>query len=70
MQSSKSRGILFILIFFFGAIGVHRFYVGKIWTGLIYMLTFGLCGAGVIYDFVLVLFGWFKDKNGDVVSNW
>lgn len=36
----------------FGACGVHRFYLGKKWTGLLYLLTFGLFGVGQIIDLV------------------
>jgi len=34
----------------FGALGFHRFYLGKIGTGLIWMFSGGLCGIGCIFD--------------------
>jgi TM2 domain-containing membrane protein YozV len=40
-----------ILLSFLGAFGVHRFYMGKWGTGLLYLCTFGLLGIGIIYDF-------------------
>ncbi|MCB0393266.1 MAG: TM2 domain-containing protein [Bdellovibrionales bacterium] len=43
--------LTWIFLTFLGYFGVHRFYMGKIISGLIYLLTFGLLGLGVIYDF-------------------
>ena len=42
--------VAWLLLVFLGLFGVHRFYLGKIWTGLLYLCTFGLCGLGYIYD--------------------
>lgn len=68
--SDKSRTTTFILVFLLGVFGVHRFYVGKIGTGLLWLFTFGLFGIGAIVDFWVVLLGGFKDKQGKIVSNW
>ena len=43
--------IAWVLLTFLGIFGLHRFYMGKIGTGLLYLLTLGLCGIGVIYDY-------------------
>jgi TM2 domain-containing membrane protein YozV len=43
--------IAWVLLTFLGLFGVHRFYQGKIGTGLLYLFTLGLFGVGVIYDF-------------------
>ena len=40
-----------ILLTFLGAFGIHRMYMGKWISGLIYLCTFGLFGLGYIYDF-------------------
>ena len=40
-----------VLLTFLGIIGLHRFYMGKIGTGIIYLLSFGLLFIGVIYDY-------------------
>ncbi len=36
---------------FIGPLGIHRFYMGKIWTGLLWLCTGGLVGIGWLYDF-------------------
>ncbi|HPC59609.1 MAG TPA: NINE protein [Verrucomicrobiota bacterium] len=43
--------VAWILLTFLGPFGVHRFYMRKWGTGLLYLLTLGLLGIGVIYDF-------------------
>jgi len=42
--------LAWLLLVFLGFFGIHRLYMGKIWTGILYLLTFGLCGLGYIYD--------------------
>lgn len=42
--------LAWILLTFLGIFGIHRFYMGKWLTGLIYLFTVGLFGIGVIYD--------------------
>ena len=39
-----------VLLTFFGLFGLHRLYLGKLFTGLLYLLTGGLFGAGWLYD--------------------
>lgn len=62
--SAKSKGAAAVLCFFFGILGIHRFYVGKVGTGLLWMFTLGLCGLGEIVDFIMILCGSFTDKSG------
>lgn len=62
--SEKSKGAAAVLCFFLGALGVHRFYVGKIGTGILWLVTLGFCGIGEIVDFIMILCGSFTDKNG------
>jgi TM2 domain-containing membrane protein YozV len=43
--------VAWILLTFLGLFGVHRFYMGKWGTGILYLLTFGLIGLGYLYDY-------------------
>ena len=51
-------------------IGVHRFYVGKVGTGILMIVTLGGLGIWVLIDFIVILVGSFKDKEGRVLINW
>ncbi len=53
-----------MLCFFLGALGIHRFYVGKIGTGIVQLLTFGGLGIWALVDFIMVVTGNFKDAQG------
>lgn len=60
----KSKIAALLFCFFLGVIGVHRFYVGKVGTGIIWLLTGGFFGIGAVIDFLVILFGGFRDKAG------
>lgn len=62
------RWLLAVVCFFFGVLGIHRFIVGKIGTGILYLFTAGLFGIGVIVDFVMLLIGTFTDGKGNYVK--
>ena len=51
-----NKWIALVLCFFFGWWGVHRFYEGKIVTGILWLLTLGMFGIGSFVDFWLILF--------------
>lgn len=68
--SEKSRLAAALLAFFFGAFGVHRFYVGKIGTGILMIVTLGGLGIWVLIDFIMILVGSFTDKTGRPLYNW
>ena len=63
-RSDKQWSITFILFIFFGYLGVHRFYVGKIGTGILMLLTVGGFGIWALIDGILLITGDFKDSNG------
>ena len=70
MISPKSRLIALLLSIFLGWLGIHRFYAGKIGTGILWMFSFGMLGIGWLYDVIVILLGCFKDNYGRVIKNW
>lgn len=60
----RSKWTAFFLCLFLGVFGIHRFYVGKSFTGIVWLFTGGFFGIGAIIDLLLILFGSFRDKAG------
>ena len=58
---------LFLLTFFVGVLGGHRFYVGKIGTGFLMLLTLGGLGVWFLVDLILVVTGQFTNKDGQKI---
>ena len=69
-MTSKKILPAFLLCFFFGCFGAHRFYVGKIGTGVLQLLTLGGLGIWVIIDFIMIIIGKFSDKEGNLLTEW
>ncbi len=68
--SKRKRLPAILLCIFFGVFGTHRFYVGKVGTGMLQMLTLGGLGLWVLYDLVLLVLGKFCDAEGAKVKTW
>lgn len=69
MKSEKDWLVTLLLCLFVGGIGVHRFYAGKIGTGILQIITFGGCGIWTLIDLIMILTGNFTDKNGNAITN-
>jgi TM2 domain-containing membrane protein YozV len=69
--SEKKRLVALLLCFFLGGLGVHRFYVGKVGTGIVQIVTLaGFLGIWPLIDFIMIIVGKFTDKQGKVLENW
>jgi hypothetical protein len=68
--SPHSRTVAALLAFFLGVLGIHRFYVGKVGTGILQLLTGGGLGLWTLIDFIVILVGGFRDKNGLPLVTW
>jgi hypothetical protein len=60
----KSWIVALILSIFLGGLGIHRFYTGKIGTGIIWLITGGCGGIGWLIDIIMIAISKFTDKHG------
>jgi len=68
--SEKSRAVTLALCIPLGMFGAHRFYVGKIGTGLLQLCTLGGLGLWWLYDLITIASGEFRDVDGLRVKLW
>ena len=68
-KSSKDWLVTLLLAWFLGYFGAHRFYAGKIGTGVLQLVTLGGCGIWYIIDLIMILVGKFTDSEGNVITN-
>ncbi len=68
-KSDKNYVAMILLCFFLGSLGVHRFYAGKVGTGILMLVTLGGLGIWTLIDFIMIVIGNFKDANGYYIKN-
>jgi len=68
--SERSRGVALGLAIVGGLFGVHRFYAGRVQSGIWMCLTFGGMGIWYVCDIIVVAAGDFRDGDGRRVSRW
>lgn len=61
----KSQLTAVLLCFFLGGLGIHRFYLGYTWQGIVQLLTLGGLGIWSLIDFIRILTGSLKPKDGE-----
>jgi hypothetical protein len=70
MGSEKRILPAFLLCFTLGIFGAHRFYAGKIGTGVLQLLTLGGFGIWMLVDMIMIVVGSFTDSEGEKIIDW
>ncbi len=63
--AGKSQLIALILVLVVGGLGIHRFYLGYTWQGIVQLLTLGGCGVWALIDLIRIIMGTLKPKDGE-----
>ena len=66
--SEKNWLVTLLLCFFLGGLGAHRFFVGKIGTGIVMLVTLGGFGIWSLIDLIVIIIGNFKDSEGNLIK--
>ena len=69
-MSEKKILPVFLLCLLLGPLGIHRFFVGKIGTGILMIVTFGGLGVWALIDLIMIIIGSFTDKEGNKITEW
>jgi len=69
-SSDRSRTIALVLGLTLGVFGAHRFYAGKIGTGLLMLCTAGGLGIWYLVDNIMIAAGGFRDAEGRLITRW
>ena len=67
-NSGKSFVATLVLCLLLGMLGVHRFYVGKIGTGIVMLLTMGGLGIWALVDLIMIAVQKFRDSDGLLIK--
>ncbi len=67
-KSEKSNVAALLLCLFLGGLGVHRFYVGKVGTGILQLVTLGGVGIWAFIDMILIIMQKFTDSEGNTLK--
>lgn len=65
----KDVGVAYLMWFFLGIFGGHRFYLGQTGLGILYLFTLGLCGVGTLVD-LFILAGAVRKVNAETVRQY
>lgn len=66
-KSVKNYAVMLVLVVVLGVVGGHRFYAGKVGTGILFLFTGGFFLIGWVIDIFTVSYGNFTDKTGSFV---
>jgi TM2 domain-containing membrane protein YozV len=65
IKGGKSQVIALLLVILVGGLGIHRFYLGYTWQGVVQLLTLGGCGIWVLIDLIRIITGDLEPKDGE-----
>ena len=68
INENKNAYLYLFLMISLGYLGLHRFYLNKNATGILYLLTAGVFGVGVILDSIISTFSLIRDNKGMVIA--
>jgi TM2 domain-containing membrane protein YozV len=68
--SPEKKLTIILLCHFLGWFGVHRFYTGRTFSGILMLLTLGGAGIWILIDMGLIITGRFTDREGRPIVNW
>jgi len=66
--SEKNWVVTLLLCVFLGSLGAHRFFVGKVGTGILMLVTCGGLGIWCLIDLIIIIMSKFKDKDGNLIQ--